>query len=536
MATFVSEEASAINCPACLSPYQVPKLLPCLHTFCQKCLQRCSEELEDKEGKKIKCPLCRSECDVPTGGVDGFLHDLSIPVVSQKESDEVLQCSLCVEKNTAVSQCVECQALICSKCVDIHRTLLLFRSHQMIPLNTSILGDSKLLTFKDVPIFCKEHPSYCRSFFCLTCNELLCAYCVVGGHRDHNIADSLEEASLKIREIFASLSADMDENIADLETYISESKSLEERSGENFDKVRERIESIASDIITEVNHQKEVLIDQLTAKHQTGMKQVWSERNEKEIQLMGMKNSLNYHKRLSTCSQTVFLSLSSELLKPMQEMMKVKSDYRTLKTHIGECPILLTTDRKETKPTIQKLLPSIVDTDHISICTSIPCIQVYQQVNIFVNIDIPRVKQENVEVNANVFITYGDGIILPRASKEQVSLLSWEVKFSPVCGGLHKVTASFNNLLSLSKSFQVMEFSDYAEPHYGTRVVKGPDWKYRERQIPPGTYGIVTRQVNNGMIQVRWSNGISERYRWGMDGCYDVVPAFPPPEKKPEST
>ena len=78
MATFVSEEASAINCPACLSPYQVPKLLPCLHTFCQKCLQRCSEELEDKEGKKIKCPLCRSECDVPTGGVDGFLDEVEL--------------------------------------------------------------------------------------------------------------------------------------------------------------------------------------------------------------------------------------------------------------------------------------------------------------------------------------------------------------------------------------------------------------------------------------------------------------------------
>ncbi|XP_071490009.1 uncharacterized protein [Diadema antillarum] len=57
---------STISCPVCFEDYDTPKALPCLHTFCLKCLQRWSAE------GSITCPFCNLVHDLPPDGVAGF--------------------------------------------------------------------------------------------------------------------------------------------------------------------------------------------------------------------------------------------------------------------------------------------------------------------------------------------------------------------------------------------------------------------------------------------------------------------------------
>ena len=51
-----------LECAVCLDQYTEPKVLPCLHSFCKRCLQR----LLTREGAecKISCPTCRSSAKV----------------------------------------------------------------------------------------------------------------------------------------------------------------------------------------------------------------------------------------------------------------------------------------------------------------------------------------------------------------------------------------------------------------------------------------------------------------------------------------
>ena len=51
------------SCPICYDDYmETPKALPCLHSFCQKCLQAyiSSNAKRNPDGWYVHCPVCRS--------------------------------------------------------------------------------------------------------------------------------------------------------------------------------------------------------------------------------------------------------------------------------------------------------------------------------------------------------------------------------------------------------------------------------------------------------------------------------------------
>jgi hypothetical protein len=56
--------SKVLECPICLEKFINPKILPCSHTFCLRCLI--------PENNKIKCALCRTEHNIPSSGTLAF--------------------------------------------------------------------------------------------------------------------------------------------------------------------------------------------------------------------------------------------------------------------------------------------------------------------------------------------------------------------------------------------------------------------------------------------------------------------------------
>ena len=84
------------TCEKCDNYYTDPRMLPCLHSFCLKCLEK---ELETKD--TLQCPECNEVVPLPENGVAGLPQDLrkaneaEIERISEKVVDADEQCEIC---------------------------------------------------------------------------------------------------------------------------------------------------------------------------------------------------------------------------------------------------------------------------------------------------------------------------------------------------------------------------------------------------------------------------------------------------------
>ena len=109
----LSKEDDLLYCSVCMEEYEDPRALPCLHTFCYKCLVQLSmkegagaseKQLASYVGNllnfldkqnMLKCPLCSEEHPIPKDrGVEGFRRDFRINQLIQQQrskNSEVVQ-------------------------------------------------------------------------------------------------------------------------------------------------------------------------------------------------------------------------------------------------------------------------------------------------------------------------------------------------------------------------------------------------------------------------------------------------------------
>ncbi|KAJ2942645.1 hypothetical protein O0L34_g2114 [Tuta absoluta] len=56
----------------------------------------------------------------------------------------------------------------------------------------------------------------------------------------------------------------------------------------------------------------------------------------------------------------------------------------------------------------------------------------------------------------------------------------------------------------------------------GARVMRGPDWKWRDQDGAHPAMGTVTSDLHNGWVDVRWDHGGRNSYRMGAEGKFDL--------------
>ena len=137
-----------LNCSICLDLYTDPKVLQCLHVFCQTCLRKLV--FRDEQGQLVlSCPVCRYITPVPANGVADLQPAFHI-----------------------------------NDLVDIAEDL---RREKEAP--TYNRSPSRL------PELCSEHVKEELKLYCETCEELICLHCALntGKHHNHNYT-LIEEA------------------------------------------------------------------------------------------------------------------------------------------------------------------------------------------------------------------------------------------------------------------------------------------------------------------------------------------------------
>ncbi|XP_038052391.1 E3 ubiquitin-protein ligase TRIM56-like [Patiria miniata] len=186
-----------LECPICCCRFKDPKILDCLHSFCLNCLENMIGK-QKSESKKITCPVCRRETEVPDGGLQSLSSSFFlISLVDEIHKQEQLlgkalttcaTCKSCDEGHETVSRCLDCKTNICKKCQEAHQFLKYTKDHRIIPAEE--LDKSRVLPAdisKSVESKCRKHIDQSLCFYCESCDILICSMCAATEHRtaDH---------------------------------------------------------------------------------------------------------------------------------------------------------------------------------------------------------------------------------------------------------------------------------------------------------------------------------------------------------------
>ena len=117
-----------LTCPVCLDHYTNPKTLPCLHSFCQHCLEGLPLDKKN-ETYYLSCPTCRHHTELPEKGAGAF--PVAFTINNLKEMYSTIE-------NSAVfpSQEATCSdhgkplALFCGKCNTVICVTCQIRNHK----------------------------------------------------------------------------------------------------------------------------------------------------------------------------------------------------------------------------------------------------------------------------------------------------------------------------------------------------------------------------------------------------------------------
>ena len=186
-----------LTCPVCLDHYTNPKTLPCLHSFCEHCLEGVPLDKKN-ETYYLSCPTCRHCTEVPEEGVGAF------PVAF---------------------------------------TLNNLKEMYSLTKKTADLSNPQEAT-------CNDHGKPFE-FFCEKCDTVICSHCLARNHKHHEydlISDSYTKHCQKLRECLSPVEGKK-------EAVKKVLSALAEREGE----IRERGEGVLEEIHEMVEEMMNVL-------------------------------------------------------------------------------------------------------------------------------------------------------------------------------------------------------------------------------------------------------------------------------------
>ena len=172
-----------------------PFLLPCLDGLCKLC----TLDLHAAGKTSYECVKCLVEHQVIKENKISLqidpLREVLSEIYSLKNGDCSIICEMCTNHQTASHRCVDCSYFICTDCVNLHKTLKQFTSHEILGIENLLTGkiqDLRLLfsaKTKKCPV--SGHEKENIKVFCSSpsCMKSICILCAISTHKEHRVVD-----------------------------------------------------------------------------------------------------------------------------------------------------------------------------------------------------------------------------------------------------------------------------------------------------------------------------------------------------------
>ena len=325
-------------CSICKTGFDkvVPKLLPCLHSFCQACLENRlrADDLPSTTAitprastSRLKCPKCGQEFLVPSRGVSSLIDNQFILEIVTKPSGESESeshvCTSCDDNSTATSYCLNCSEWLCSVCVQAHQRVRVTKDHE-IKSGDDLRASVKNHGRNERSLYCQKHPSEKLKLFCIKCERLTCRDCQLLEHKEHQY-QFVNEAAGRYREFFKKRLKSLEDKIGPLAESIEAVHNSSTHLDHKSEVVANEIKNSSNDIIKAVKQRENVLLNELQAL--VHFKRKMLTKQSKDLNLMQdiLKHNYEFTKHaVYQGSDTSLLTTQRQLGSRIQNLLSLK--------------------------------------------------------------------------------------------------------------------------------------------------------------------------------------------------------------------
>jgi len=186
-----AQEIYDLQCRLCEESFKNPKVLPCLHSFCQSCLEQTVRGHE----RSVTCTRCHVDSPIPIQGMDSLpSNSFANNMLNILAVQNPTTCTNCEDCELATSRCIDCVENLCPNCVTAHERIRQTKGHKIITFEE--LQNNAVHDAIKCPSFCKIHDREMLKYFCETCDDAICRDCAIYEHREHHYVDLKEAVKL----------------------------------------------------------------------------------------------------------------------------------------------------------------------------------------------------------------------------------------------------------------------------------------------------------------------------------------------------
>lgn len=258
MASVVKDEQrDSMDCVICMEPYTDPRLLPCLHTYCLKCIEGWS--LDRQPSDEMQCPLCKRVFSIPETGVTGLPKNLII------------------------------------------ERMLRIKQQQQQPTVDHVTENVNMSPSSGQ---CEKHMTESLKLYCLDCNVAICTICLADdAHNGHKFMN----ASTVVDQYRDQLIADIGhlvEGTSACRDILQRAADKKEELSRQFAKTENEIIEATEQLKQTIDKHKDKLLDELSASKQRRLEEIEDICNEIQSRQAMIQNYKQYAAEL-TCDNTL---------------------------------------------------------------------------------------------------------------------------------------------------------------------------------------------------------------------------------------
>ena len=313
------------ECSLCTEIFVEPKMLPCMHTFCLKCLEQFGTHKRPDD--LVSCPVCRQEFSLAHGRFRALPKNLlterlvdlrRLPIV---KPDAAPLCQVCFDSgkgktsSSSVEQfCIDCTKTMCKECASTHRTRNGSCVHRVISIGRrQHPRDSQIMFGRSgTTMFC-DHPSGKNEpveVYCLDCSVPLCQNCLLCEHTDHT--------HFGMKQFFAELDDDLKfvfGGIAKFRRFIDEVDEKRLFTLQSISSAELEVFQRADEVKKLVDEHKATLLEELNKLRKDYLQSSNSTKVVVEQNIAMMENLVQFSKKVNVSCSAADISLLSEQLR-----------------------------------------------------------------------------------------------------------------------------------------------------------------------------------------------------------------------------